>query len=147
MSKSDFKGRASVRGAGDSPDKSVASFVPPPAEPLYPGFRFPEYLSVGELYSLGKKNPCGDWAMKNIWSGSREKVFCSLPSNHEYPDEYGLPHIDFDQSKAWQDAWITDVWYKDKATDSQGNDTELPSEHKAAKPQASKKGPNHVQSY
>lgn len=87
--------------------------VIPRYEPSYPGYRFPECWSVGELYSMGKSDPCGDWAMKDIWSGGKEKVHCMLPFNHY--DDHDLPHIDFDQSKAWQHGWITDVWYKDKS--------------------------------
>lgn len=80
----------------------------------------PDEPSAGELYSLGKRNPCNNWAMKDFFSGSREKVHCMLPDDHEY--EHSLPHIDFDHSKAWRAGVITDVWYKDKVSDLQLKD-------------------------
>lgn len=88
-------------------------FRAPKPEVQWPGFRMPDEPSVGELYYLGRKNPCENWAMKDFFSGSHEKVHCSLPVDHEY--EYGLPHIDISQSKAWRNGHITDVWFKDKA--------------------------------
>lgn len=91
----------------------VDTFVPPAYEPQQPGFRFPEKLSVGELYAKGKQNPCGDWCIDNFWSGGNHRIECQLALDHEY--ELGLPHISFDNSKAWRAGVITDVWYKDNS--------------------------------
>ena len=88
------------------------NFKPPAYEPMFPGYRFDDYYTVGELYLKGKKDPCGAWAMEDIWSGSKEKVHCQLPRDHD-EEEMNLPHMDFNKQKAWKDYWITDIWYKD----------------------------------
>jgi hypothetical protein len=96
-----------------STQPTADTFEPPKYEPQYPGFRMPDEPGVGELYRLGKDNPCGAWCISDFWEGGRNRIECQLPSDHEY--EYGMPHISIDNSKAWRNGIITDVWYKDNA--------------------------------
>lgn len=69
---------------------------------------------LSELRHLGRKNPCGAWAIDTtrLYMTPAPKLTCCMPYDHEY--EYGVPHIDIENNKVWRNGLLDYLWVKDK---------------------------------